>query len=611
MGSIWQGFLRFLVAIVGRWEPPGWLALLGRKAVDSGRWARGHKGAAALIVLLLGLLGGGGSWVWFWYQNRPKPTEFSVTVTAPGITSPEPGSTPEPLVIDFNGSVAPLKGIGKPLAAPGLPSLSPKVEGRWTWVSDSRLAFAPKEDWAIGQEFKIALPKRDFAREGALLADYGPTFSTPPFAAALTESEFYQDPVDANLKKVVATVHFSHPVDGASFEKHVKLHLDSRLKTESGADWKFHVTYDKYRLNAYVHSEPIPIGQESQKFQVTIDKGVTAARGGPPTPEPLTTTVDIPGLYNFLKVESLNLTLVENERFEPEQVLILATSAGVQQKELEANLGAWVLPLYEPGNAEEAKQKHPHRWSDPEQIGPEVLKQAHKLPLEAVATEKDFDTLHSFKYRGEPGRYIYLTVKKGVRAFGGYVLGETWQGIARVGEYPAVLHILQEGALVSLGGQKRVSIYARDVEAVRFQIGRVLPDQLHHLVSQSGGRFARPDFFHDYNFNDENLSERFEEVQTLPKAPHGKPQYLGFELGKYLEGGRRGLFFLKAESWDPATRGTTGQRDQRLILITDHGVVVKDIADGTHDLFVQSIGSGAPLSPSALNFIRSILRISF
>jgi len=39
-----------------------------------------------------------------------------------------------------------------------------------------------------------------------------------------------------------------------------------------------------------------------------------------------------------------------------------------------------------------------------------------------------------------------------------------------------------------------------------------------------------------------------------------------------------------------------GERDARLILVSDLGVLVKDAEDGSHDVFVQSIASGEPVA---------------
>src|SRR5207249_4714685 len=115
------------------------------------------------------------------------------------------------------------------------------------------------------------------------------------------------------------------------------------------------------------------------------------------------------------------------------------------------------------------------------------------------------------------------------------------------------------------------------------EVGRVLPDQLQHLVSQRVATLGSGDWVGPYSFSEENIVEMFTEVRKLPAMAHGKPRYEPFDFSKYLEagGGRRGLFFFKAEAWNPETRSSLGVRDQRLLLVTDLGLLVKDAADGT------------------------------
>jgi len=64
-----------------------------------------------------------------------------------------------------------------------------------------------------------------------------------------------------------------------------------------------------------------------------------------------------------------------------------------------------------------------------------------------------------------------------------------------------------------MNGEKKVSVFARDVPAVRFEIGRVLPEQVHHVFSQGRGDFQKPSFY--YGLAEENLAEFFSEVHTL------------------------------------------------------------------------------------------------
>ncbi|HYM62143.1 MAG TPA: MG2 domain-containing protein, partial [Thermoanaerobaculia bacterium] len=591
------------------WNPPGWLHFLRRQLAALVAWARGNPRAAtsrALIALLVLGAAFGGT---YWYRHRPKPVEIALKAIAPELTKLDENEKWKvfPLVIEFDGSVAPLDKVGKVLTRG--PEISPAIDGLWKWDDDHHLSFKPKTDWPVGQSFTINIPKRGLVAAHIKLAAYELTFASASFDASVSAAEFYQDPTDPNLKKVVATITFTHPADVADLEKHLNLHMESAAPglfgTAPQSD-KYTVTYDKFKLNAYVHSAPIPIPLKDTSMVITIDAGIHSARGGQPTDKKIERQVSVPGLYSFLRVNSAALSLVDNERNEPEQVLVLETTTGVAEKDMNRSVNAFVLPVHNPDKKLD-DGRFAYAWHDTTKIGPEILKISEALALDAIPAEKDFTSLHSFKYKADVGRYVYVRVTKGIKSFGGYVLGETWDSIQRVPEFPRQLRILSQGALLSMSGEKKVPLYARDVDAVRFEVGRVLPNQLQHLVSQTSGDFRRPDFS-NYNFSQDNISERFTEIRELAKLPHGKSQYISFDFTKYLDVGgadRRGVFFFTAEGYDPLTKSATAGKDSRLIVVTDLGLLVKDALDGTHDVFVQSIARGEPVAGVAVQVIGS------
>ena len=201
-----------------------------------------------------------------------------------------------------------------------------------------------------------------------------------------------------------------------------------------------------------------------------------------------------------------------------------------------------------------------------------------------------------------------MQVERGLKSFGGYVLAKRVQHIALVPPFPAQLNILGEGALVTLSGEKKVAILVRDLPGVRMEIGRVLPSQLQHLVSQTSGNFARPEF--TSGLGSDNLTERFERKIPLLNLKQGKAHYEALNLAEYLGKDateRRGIFLLSVQGYDPRTddnppaagrnaepaneaegegegetegageaTGNPGERrDSRLLLVTDLGILVK------------------------------------
>ena len=86
---------------------------------------------------------------------------------------------------------------------------------------------------------------------------------------------------DQNLKKVVATVKFSHPVVADEFEKHLVLELRSKKDgKEQTQPYRFQVSYDKLRAHAFVHSDPLQIPEREAQMWVRVGAGLRAARGG-------------------------------------------------------------------------------------------------------------------------------------------------------------------------------------------------------------------------------------------------------------------------------------------------------------------------------------------
>ena len=66
---------------------------------------------------------------------------------------------------------------------------------------------------------------------------------------------------------------------------------------------------------------------------------------------------------------------------------------------------------------------------------------------------------------------------------------------------------------------------------------------------------------------------------------------------------RTGVFFVRAQGWDPQRRQLLGAGDERLILVTDLGVLVKRAVDGTEDVFVQSVSSGEPVAGAIVQLL--------
>jgi uncharacterized protein YfaS (alpha-2-macroglobulin family) len=142
---------------------------------------------------------------------------------------------------------------------------------------------------------------------------------------------------------------------------------------------------------------------------------------------------------------------------------------------------------------------------------------------------------------------------------------------------------------------------SRGIQDVEFNIGRIRPDDINHLVSQTSGD-VRNINFRNYNFDQYNITEQYTESALVPIASERDIGYFSFDFSRYLENIpnknlRHGLFIFTVRSKQRS------YSDRRLIMVTDLGFFVKTSADSGKDIFVQSIASGYPVAGAAVSVL--------
>jgi alpha-2-macroglobulin len=602
-----------LVVLFGRWrwEAPAWFTPAKGYAVRGRRYlAADPKRAAILAVLLISAIGG-----YIWYASRPRPHYVGYSIIEPELTTYNDSGIESihPMQVVFSESAAPLKQVGTTVTA-GI-ALSPAIAGTWFWISDTELQFTPKADWPVDGAFTVKLSKKAMLAPQVELEDYSFKFRSQPFSARITESQFYQDPQDPNLKKIVATVTFSHPVDAERFESRVSLAVakDAEYLGLTPDSRHFTVAYDKFKLAAYIHSSPLAMPRDDTQMTLLIDRGVRAARGGNDIPDRLEAVVTIPGRAS-LRFFNPQMTVVDNARYEPEQILLLTSSSPVAERAFDAKVTAQLLPVRHPRQPKE--DTNPYEWRDVNEIGADILANCESVGVSYVPSDEGGNTAHGFKFNAPVGRYLYVMVKDNVQGTGGYISAKPFLATIKVVPYPQTLKFLGQGALLPLSGDRTVGYLARDVSRVQVEIGRVLPNQLQHLA-QAMWDFTRPSLYPDL---EDKLVERFVTTRDYSSKPPGKPTYDSIDVGQYLKDqtqSRRGLFVLRIRQISARQAGgdeggdsggdyswrNRSVEDVRLILVTDLGFVVKQAIDGSRDVFVQSIGTGLPVEGARVDLV--------
>lgn len=637
--------LRFLkkiaLAVFGRveWSPPRWLSR--SRAAFSG-FNRTHPLITASGIVAILLLSCGAAWTWHWYQHRPKPRYVTVKIDPIPVTKLEKDLTFPTVDVRFSESAARLEDLKK-VPVPGV-RLDPVLPGKWMWATDKHLFFKPSEDWPADQKFKIIFDKKFFPSP-VLVESRVYEFTTPPFEIAIKSLELYQDPADPTQRQITATLELTHAVEPGELDRHLQLLMigGSTIFPPNDPAPHFVLTYGLHKRIAYLRSSNVTLPEEKEDFlKLELSKGVRTAQGGAETREATEQKLRIPSTGTAFQIDSIAATIARTKNGEPEQVLILTTTADISSSELAKAIQIRLLPKREAEKTEETDsqssdsetadqsnsndentrsanseedesdettQSEGSKWQSPTDVPDDILEQAKKIEFTVVPSEKAQDRQHALKIRIESEGELYVRVAKGVRAFGGYPLGEDYNAVVAVPQLPREVQIEGQGGLLALNGDRKLSIRSRALAGIEFEVARVATTQINHLVSQTQGKFEDPEFRDSHLFNQENISRIALEQQPIAVGDKWKANYSAFDFSEHLRkpadgGSERGLFFLTARGWDPAKKKPIESvSDSRFLLVTDIGILTKKNTDGTSDVFLVSIKNGQPVNGATVDIL--------
>ncbi len=521
--------------------------------------------------------------------QAPEAPRYDTQQDSPPSEEPQP----QPLLVQFSEGVAPLASIGRDVES-GV-RLEPALAGRWSWVDENTLVFAPEKQWPVGTEFAVYFDE-GLVRPDVRLRSSSAGFETAPLEGRVARLEYYVDYKNPADKRIVATLAFNYPVETANLDEQLRLEL--RGGVFRAKKLSFTTKWNARRTEVYVRSEIVPLPNDDVKAHVILGTEIRAAAGGEGLSEELAAQTHIEGRKSRFRVNSSVLTLVENPQQIQERVLVLETSVEAKTSVIQGGVEAYLLPADRPA-APGLRESKKHAWRI-EEVDAQILRASERLKLEALPAGRDFTNAHSFRLEAPGPRRLYVKVNKGIKNFSGYELAADYERVLSVRPFPKRLKIMHEGGVLSLRGEKKLSVMASDIRHVKIEVERVLPENINHLVSQTRGNFQSPHFT-NYSFSGANIAERFIEKRELAPAP-GRMQYFAFDFAKYLSrsGDRTGLFLLRVRDYNPKNdidkERASGRQDRRFVLVTDLGFLVKASPSGRQDVFVQSIAKGVPLA---------------
>lgn len=612
---------KILSPFIGKiqWSTPVWIDFVARHLRKIENGIVGHPKTALGSIVFLIVASFGSYYGYHSYLNRPVPIDVApivvqnvnVKLIGPAqINYADDNPQPQKIILSFSRSAAPITLIDKEVTE-GV-TLTPAIEGNWQWQNGSTLVFTAKKPFAMGNEYKIQLDETKLLAPQFSLKSNKYEFKTTSFDYSLGNSEFYQDPQNPSQKHAIIKISFNAPVDIQSFEKRLSMKYGDNEKL------KYVINYDNKKLTAWVHSEQLTLKDISSKVFLKIEPGIATTVTANTTSKEKTYHVEIPSLYS-LNVSNVESELVESENGKDARVIIISLSDELNEKEIKNEVSAWLLPQHnlELENTDIRQDEDDYYDWNLNDVSKTILAQSEKLTLEMNDNEQENQANFAFKYNAPAYRHILVKIPSGITSVGGYQLKEDRYQIVSVPDYPQMLNFVSEGALLSMTGDKRITVSARNLPGLQLDIKRVIPGQLQHIVSFKDKYFTSTRFS---RLDDEYFTEHFTYQTALNNENKGEIQYKGIDLSRYLSAdpnARRGIFLLKLSSWDPNKASQTDEDDDeyyeddddeelsdaRFVVVTDLGIIAKSSIDGSRDVFIQSIYNGAPVSDAKVSVI--------
>jgi alpha-2-macroglobulin len=621
----WARFFRALVGDI-RYTPPAWVGASVEGLTES---MRRRPGAWAGLILISGASFLGYSlYADWWEKHRPRPKEVVQIRQAKGslsLRNNELGQwadhqwKPSELHLNFDVGVSPFDAVGK---APSGVKLDPAVPGEWTWHNDCLLRFIPKQPWAPGQ--KLSIEYSGAVSQGVNLPQREWQLTLPTAPALEVRSEFYTDPRNPELHQGVFTLESKVPLGLAELQQHLKLEVFGKSPLFKDAQ-HFSVTGTPSGLTFYVRTAAITIPEKEDYLKLSLTPGVTSLHGGKPLGGS-SGRVRVPDVTSGFNISSIRTDIVKTENGDPEQTLFIETSGYVRGSDLEQKLSLWSLPKDKPADANGPVARD-FQWGSPIFYTPQVMAVAKRIPLKRVETEQaegaPMASMHAFRIPPSQPLQVLAKIEENLQALGGFRMVKPMHELLTLPELTRELTIDSRGGLLALNGERKLSIKYRGVDHLRFTLARVPFAQLNHLARLTGGDFQSP--YWKIDMDEHNVARVSREIRQVSLQNEYAAHYTSYDFGAALQtqdsndpDASRGLFFLTAEAVKKRTEKLEAYemnelpelrdwllqddslREQRFVLITDLGVVLKRNADLSAHVFVQSVSKGEPVAAAQI-----------
>lgn len=476
--------------------------------------------------------------------------------------------------------------------------------------------FTPSEDWPVGREIRIGVDPQSFP--DLKFKDITSLFKTAALEARFSDTSIVSDPESPGRRELVTTITFSHVPRAEDISPHLSLRLrtepEKGFSSKNTKELKYVINQDpKLPQRFFVRTTNFALADEPGEARFLLSSGVNPEQeGGSPSAHSSSSYLAVPSKKEIFKV-AMSVAVVSKGEGNLQRILTIESNEPINDQALRSSLDIFLLPDCSDKINRKLCQGRA-RIGDESAVLPEILDQSKQLPIAMLEhDESSSPNMFYFAFESPGQREILVKVKSSLTSDSGYGLTRDKRQVFYAEALPKRLNIMHSGALLSLSGDKRLGVVLRNIKAIEYELARILPGNMPQLIAVTSGNLATPDFDSSLVGLDQ-LAERFRYEEAFAERDPSKTQYTSVNFAKFIASNKRpqGLFLLTVREKGECgankmcSQGGSCQSDEqcriglpedrRLVLLTDLGILVKDSANGEHDVFVVSFKTGKPVS---------------
>lgn len=429
-------------------------------------------------------------------------------------------------------------------------TFKPEIPGRFKWLNDHTLLFSPEGPLKSSQDYTATVNKEVLFNKKFKLESSSYSFHTPYFSAVETEIYWEHIPRTDHRVRVMANLVFNYEVEPGALTSAISAKRDGKTITSLG------VTNDKPSTQMTVNLGEVQQTDKSQKFELTLAKGLLARNGDRGLPSDKSFTL---ALAPITKLEIVGAT----SSFSGDNAWIeLLTSQEVDGKNLKGYIEV-----------------------DPTVKGMRFVTNQNRIRIEGNFI---------------PGNTYEVKVKTGLPGLFGGSLAEEFEQEVAVANIEPSLDFSDKGMYLVRGGLQNIAYEGVNVDKAQLKIHEVFKNNLLFF------------FYQNYNYNNQYYDNGNDYNDNYYVNYYGKQLYdeeISFEatpnlrqrktlnLDRVLDERFKGIYIAEVRSNEKYWL-----RDAKLICISDIGLITKKAGDEIL-VFANSIKTAEPLANVNISLI--------